>query len=114
MYKLKLMFEWGGGAIWCANNEAIKKYDVGSIEQKLPLSKEILEELHYLSELHDEALNWEYPPAPSPWTKAQFESFESQALEILHKLRVELGSKYEIQYYAHFINFPLSVFKICI
>lgn len=100
MYKLKLMFEWGGGTIWCTNDEARKRYDVGAIEEKLPLSQEILEELQHLTTLHDEALNWEYPPGPSPWTKKQFEHFEVKASGILDKLRIELGSEYEIQYHA--------------
>lgn len=94
------MFEWGGGTIWCANDAAIKKYDVGPVEEKLPLSQEALEQLQRLTDLHDEALNWEYPPDPSPWTKQQFESFEIKALEILDKLRVELGAEYEIKYHV--------------
>lgn len=98
MYKLKLMFEWGGGTIWCVNDAAREKYDVGSIEERLPLSKEILQELQNLTDLHDGALNWDYPPDPSPWSKQQFENFESRALEMLDKLKAELGAEYEIQY----------------
>jgi hypothetical protein len=43
MYKLKLMFEWGGDTIWCANDGAREKYGVGSIEENLPLPREILQ-----------------------------------------------------------------------
>jgi hypothetical protein len=98
MYKLKLMFEWGGGTVWCVNDVAREKYGVGAIEQKLPLSKKTLQNLQTLTDLHDGALNWDYPPDPSPWSKKQFDSFESKALEILNSLKLELGAEYEIIY----------------
>ncbi len=94
------MFEWGGGTIWCNNNAAREKYGVGAIEEKLPLSKQTLDKLENLTKLHDTALNWDYPPAPSPWSKERFKSFENKALKILEKLRDELGDKYDIQYHA--------------
>ncbi|MCJ8322221.1 MAG: hypothetical protein MJK12_21520 [Colwellia sp.] len=92
------MFEWGGGTIWCANDAARKKYDVGPVEERLSLSKEILDDLQLLTELHDGALNWNYPPDPSPWTKQQFESFEEKAIKMLEKVKVELGHEYDVQY----------------
>ncbi|WGO99471.1 hypothetical protein QFX18_05270 [Saccharophagus degradans] len=69
MYKLKLMFEWGGGIIWCDNDAAREVYEVGAIEEKLPLSKNLLEELENLSKIHDGALDWSNPSGSSPGRK---------------------------------------------
>lgn len=34
LYKVRLMFEWGGGCIWCGNDAALERFD-------LDLSKKI-------------------------------------------------------------------------
>lgn len=98
MYELKLMFEWGGGVIWCGNDSARDRYGIGPIEDVLPLSKKVLRKLNDLSELHDQALDWDNPPGPSPWSDREFKAFEQMALETLGILRVELGSEFVIQY----------------
>ena len=92
------MFEWGGGTLWCANDAARNVYDVGAVEEELPLSREVLRELQRLTELHDTALDWNYPPDPSPWSQEQFDLFDSEALSILERIRAELGPAYEVQY----------------
>ena len=66
-YQIRLMFEWGGGSLWCGNEAASRKFDVGPVEDKLPLSNAVLERLNALSQWHDTALDREYPPDPSPW-----------------------------------------------
>ncbi len=98
MYKLNLMFEWGGGTLWCDNDEARRKFDLGPIEERLPLSKEILSELEQLSTNHDEALNWEYPAGPSKWAKEKMDKFDISANKILGKIKEELGSDFYIEY----------------
>jgi hypothetical protein len=92
------MFEWGGGTMWCDNDQARDKFDVGPVEGKLNLSKQTLDKLEKLTLLHDSALNWEYPPDPSPWSQAQFEAFDIEALDILNIVKNELGSEFEIGY----------------
>jgi len=98
LYQVRLMFEWGGGCIWCGNGAALERFDVGPIEEKLSLSAETLQELEKLSAWHDKALNWEYPPDPSPWTQAEFEEFEEAALFMREKLKAELGASFEVLY----------------
>ena len=98
MYKLKLIFEWGGGTIWCENAQTRDKFDFGPVEEILNLSKETLDNLGKLTALHDEALNWEYPPDPSPWSQAQFKAFDIEALNILGIVKNELGSEFEVRY----------------
>lgn len=100
MYKLKLMFEWGGGTIWSDCDTSLSHFGLGPIEDTLPISQEILLELQQLTEIHDGALDWEYPPNQSPWSVEEFENFEVKALCMLNKLKKELGIEYSIQYEA--------------
>lgn len=97
-YKVRLMFEWGGGCIWCGNDAALERFDVGPIEEKISLSEATLQELETLSTWHDKALNWEYPPDPSPWSQAEFKEFEKAALAMRAKLQAELGASFEVIY----------------
>jgi hypothetical protein len=97
-YHLNLMFEWKGGCLWCGNDAARQKFDVGPVEEKLPLSAQTLNELVDLSTWHDTALNWAYPPDPGPWSNEEYQRFELSALAILSTIRNELGHNFQISY----------------
>ena len=97
-YRIRLMFEWGGGSLWCGNEAASRKFDVGPVEDKLPLSNTVLERLNALSQWHDTALNWEYPPDPGPWDPDEYAKFEAEALAFLSELQAELGPDFEVVY----------------
>lgn len=45
VYRLRLFFEWGGGVLWCGNDEALQEFDVGPVEELLPLSNETIDKL---------------------------------------------------------------------
>lgn len=81
--KIKLFFEWGGGVLWCANDAAHQRFDVGPIEDKLSLSDEIRQRLHGMAVWHDTALDWNNPPGPSPWSKAEDVRFAEQLTSLL-------------------------------
>ncbi|WP_272991200.1 hypothetical protein [Spongiibacter tropicus] len=98
VYRIRLMFEWGGGSLWCGNQAAARKFDVGPVEDKLPLSNTVLERLNALSQWHDTALNWEYPPDPGPWGPDEYAKFEAEALAFLSELQTELGPDFEVAY----------------
>ena len=97
-YRVRLMFEWGGGCVWCGNEAALSEFDVGSIECKLPLSESLLARLGELSKWHDGALDWDYPPDPSPWSTEERSRFESEATTAFESLKVELGDQFEVVY----------------
>ena len=97
-FRIRLMFEWGGGSLWCGNDAALKEFDVGPVEEKLSLGDVTLERLNALSQWHDTALNWEYPPDPSPWNPDEYTKFEAEALAFLTELQAELGPEFEIVY----------------
>jgi hypothetical protein len=92
------MFEWGGGCLWCGNDAARAQFDVGPIEDRLPLSSQTRRRLHELSEWHDQSLNWAYPPDPGPWTAEEYARFEQAVQELLVVIQSELGPTFQVVY----------------
>jgi hypothetical protein len=97
-YRIRLMFEWGGGCLWCNNDAARARFDVGPIEDQLPLSAQTRQRLDELREWHDQSLNWAYPPDPGPWTPKEYADFEQAAQELRAAIQAELGSAFEVVY----------------
>jgi hypothetical protein len=97
-YVVRLMFEWGGGCLWCGNEAALSAFDVGPIEDRLPLSAATRGRLAELSAWHDGSLNWESPSDPGPWSPAEEERFERAAAEVLAAVRSEIGEEFEVVY----------------
>lgn len=98
LYHVRLMFEWGGGCLWCADDAARDRFGVGPIEDALPLSEATRSRLQDLTEWHDRSLDREYPPDPGPWDDAERARFEAAARAMLARLRAELGPEFEIVY----------------
>jgi hypothetical protein len=99
-FVVRLTFEWGGGCLWCGNDAASGRFDVGPIEERLPLTPHTRRRLQELSAWHDGALNWDYPPDPSPWSVAERRRFEQAVGEVRSVLQVELGPEFEVVYQA--------------
>lgn len=97
-YRVRLMFEWGGGCLWCGNNIARDKFSVGPIERRLPLSNEVQAMLNELSQWHDTSLNWDYPPDPGPWSADDYARFDAAAAKLLKSIQQELGEEFEVMY----------------
>jgi hypothetical protein len=97
-YHLRLMFEWGGGCLWCGNDAALRAFDVGHVEDQLALSDETRARLEALSTWHDTSLDWDDPAGPGPWTPGEYEDFEKAAGEVLARIRAELGSEFRVEY----------------
>ncbi len=97
-YRIRLMFEWGGGYLWSGNEATITAFDVGPVEDLLSLSPATRQRLADLSAWHDESLNWDYPPDPGPWSPDEAERFEQAAAETLSVVRSELGPEFDVVY----------------
>ena len=97
-YALRLMFEWGGGCLWGDNDVTFSAFEVGPIEDALPLSTDTRQRLIELTAWHDGAFDWEYPPDPSPWSVEERARFERVAAEVLAVVRSELGPEFEVVY----------------
>ncbi|MCP2053542.1 UNVERIFIED_ORG: hypothetical protein J3D59_003402 [Pseudomonas fluorescens] len=98
LYRVRLMFEWGGGCLWCGNRIARDKFSVGPIEEKLPLSDGVQVMLNELSQWHDTSLNWDYPPDPGPWNADDYARFDEAAEKLLKSIQQELGEEFEVVY----------------
>ena len=98
VYRISLMFEWGGGTVWCGNDLALSKFGAGPIEDVLPISDPVRNRLSELTTWHDTALNWEYPPDQSPWSDQERDRFDAAANSMLVELQSELGSSFEVIY----------------
>ena len=105
-YVIRLMFEWGGGCLWCGNDLALKTFDVGPIEDRLPLSDSVRSRLAEMTAWHDGSLNWEYPPDPGPWTPEEYSRFEKAASDVLAIIRAELGGDFEVVYQRLWMSPP--------
>lgn len=97
-YHLRLMLEWGGGCLWCGNDAARDAFDVGPIEDRLPLSDTTRQRLDELTRWHDTSLDWDDPAGPGPWTPDEYERFELAAAEILDTIRSQLGPEFLVEY----------------
>lgn len=99
-YVVRLMFEWRGGTLWSGNDASRKAFDVGHIEDRLPLSDETRQRLEELSVWHDTALDWDDPAGPSPWPADEEARFGLAAAEVLERIRAELGPDFQVDYRA--------------
>ncbi|QFZ92057.2 hypothetical protein [Synechococcus elongatus] len=97
-YAIRLSFEWGGGILWADDAASRDRFDVGAIEDQLPLSPSLRQQLDQLSLWHDTALDWDDPAGPSPWTAEESAQFEVAAQAALQALRLELGPNYSVRY----------------
>ncbi|MHC8343692.1 hypothetical protein [Pseudomonas sp. RT6P73] len=97
-FVIRLMFEWGGGVLWCGNEAAREQFSVGPIEDQLPLTDKTRTSLNELTRWHDTSLNWDYPPDPGPWESEEYTRFDSAAHALLATIQIELGSNFEVVY----------------
>lgn len=90
------MVEHGGTCLWSVNDLAKSKFDYAIANEKLPISKPLIEELYSLEEEYHGYLDWEYPPNPSLWTENQKSYFRNRANDAYLKLLSELGNDFEV------------------
>lgn len=111
-YRLRFFFDYGcGGCLWCDNEAAYKKYDVGTLDAEVydpngKVSQEARIKLPYrtkqkvltLDKLYSESLNWEDPSGDSMWDKSQWDNFYKQTRELHIEISNILGDDFEIIY----------------
>lgn len=97
-FHLRVEFAWGGGCLWADDEATRAAWDVGPLEERLPLSAGLRAQLAALTRWHDQALDWHDPLAPSPWHKDEAERFAAAVRPALGDLRRELGEGYAVRY----------------
>lgn len=111
-YRLRFFFDYGcGGCLWCDNEAAYKKYDVGTLdadlfdqngmiiqEARIKLPNSIRQKVLELDKLYNESLNWKDPGGDSMWNKSQWDNFHLQTRELYNEISIILGDDFEIIY----------------
>ena len=92
------MFEWGGGCLWCGDDATRSRFDVGPIEDRLPLSAETRRRLDELTRWHDQSLDWADPRDPSTWSADECTRFDQAAEELRAVVQAELGAEFDVVY----------------
>jgi hypothetical protein len=64
--------------------------------EQLPLSPETRQEVERLVAWYDTSLDWNDPAGPTPWSLEEGARFNRAARALLKRLRVQLGSAYEV------------------
>ena len=95
-YILKYWFEDGGNCLWSVNDHAKNKFNYDIDNEKLPISRALVDELYALEAEYRGYLDWDYPLSPSPWTPKQKSDFKKRANETYLKLLSELGTDFKI------------------
>ncbi|MCL2213144.1 MAG: hypothetical protein FWB93_04870 [Oscillospiraceae bacterium] len=95
VYELRFFFDSGGACVWTKNENAREKFGCYPIENNtLPISVSLVDELNALVEEYATSIDWDYPPAPSPWTEEQKKEFSEKVNLAYVKLCKELGQDY--------------------
>lgn len=95
-FRVRYFYDWANYPLWSANDAARDAFGYPIEPTDLPLSRQTVVRIRYLSAWHDTALNWESPTDPGPWDAEEYERFNAAARELLADLRQELGPRFEI------------------
>ena len=93
-YPMSFCFDFGGTCIWDKKEGCGIPND--RLSNQLPITSGLILELMELSDIYETSIDWDYPPAPSPWTREQAIDFLNRANAAYDQLVEELGEKYEI------------------
>jgi hypothetical protein len=92
--RIKLSAEFGAWPLWDMD-------DPDNLDPaELPLSKETIDRLYRWSESLDAILNQDYPPLSKFPSEEAAEAFRQEGFSLWKQLHAELGSDYEVYYFA--------------
>ena len=99
-YAIRFFFDWGADCcLWSGNDAAEKQLGCGIIGyDKLNISEQLKADLEKMAHEFQTALNWDYPPDPSPWSIEQKDDFMCRSKMAFDKLTKELGENYEVEF----------------
>jgi hypothetical protein len=111
-YRLRFFFDYGcGGCLWCDNEAAHKKFDVGTLdaeifdsngkvtqEARIKLPELTRQKVLKLDKLYSKSLNWDDAAGDSMWNRSQWDNFHSQARELHKEISNILGDDFDIIY----------------
>lgn len=96
-YIARCFFDYGAGTcLWAKNDKARNSYNYPIDHHLLGLPKEIVDEIDALDLIHNESLDWEYPPNPRVWSKEVENDFDLRFLSLKRNLRCLLKDNWLI------------------
>ena len=97
---LKFMFEYGPTHTCIWDTEPTDKYYGCPIPlDELPLSDGLRADIVQMCEEFQSSLDWDDPPAPSPWTQEHMQDFVARSKEAYSRVVAELGDAYTVEYF---------------
>lgn len=94
--RLRFFFDSGSGfALWAGDDEAREAWDVGPLDDLLPLRPWTRAALAELADWWDTGLDWTDPGGPSLWEPSDTARFHREAARVLERVRRELGVEIE-------------------
>jgi hypothetical protein len=97
MKKVRLMADYGCDPLWKQ-----PPYGVGTLSpESLPISEPLRKALHDWASEYDRTLDRIYPPDSGFDTQEAANNFTATGYILLEKLKEELGSEYEIDYFPN-------------
>ena len=96
MYLLRFLDDYGSGWLWAGNAAAFAAFDVGPLDDALPLSPATRAESEALSILHQGTLNMDDPLSPLPLSPAFCDDFNHRVRALFDTLQAELGPGFRL------------------
>ncbi len=97
-YKLRYFFDPGSGiCLWSENDLARDRFGYPVELDSLELTSSVKAQAEELIVWFDTSIDWNYPPAPSPWSDMERERFQVAAASLLSSLQECLGAGFEIR-----------------
>ncbi|WP_051366986.1 hypothetical protein [Hamadaea tsunoensis] len=90
MIEARFFFDAGSGCLLWGEDGPWETGD-------LPVSEDLRRAVDTLVARFDTSLNWDYPPDPGPWSRAECARFNADARALLERLRVELGPEWMVE-----------------
>ena len=98
MYLLRFFDDYGSGWLWAGNDAAFAAFDVGPLDDRLPLSAATQAEADALSVLHASTLNMADPLSPLPLSPAFCNDFNVRAVELWQAMQADLGPDFTLRF----------------
>lgn len=91
MYTLRFFDDYGSGWLWAGNDAAFAAFEVGPLDEKLPLSAATRAEADALSTLHHSTLNMADPLSPLPLSPDFCADFNTRTAALFRAMQADLG-----------------------
>ena len=97
-YTLRYFFDWGvKTCLWAGDTPTLDRFGFGGVNlNHLPLSNTTKHRAEELATWHDQSLNQEYPPNPSPWCADDRGRFDAASQHLLQSIREDLGPDFTV------------------